>query len=185
MAKNKRTILAEEERETLVAALRERGVDYLTPADAKADRSMDEKTLITHLAGHPDARLRQALIGLFLLNPHLAKYAPLLRSKLPQPAAIELTAFYMAAVYLQQMWLFRFNRYLGSFEKLPTLFKEELCLPDPNEEYGKVGLIALAEWHQSFSGHRFNHLSEYQGVADLVFQSLKMKKRSHESASKG
>lgn len=174
----------EKETETLVAALREWGIDYLTPTDAKTDRPMNGKTLIAHLADHPDARLRQALVGLFLLNPRLAKVVPLLRSKLAQKATIELTAFYMAAVYLQQMWRLRLNRYLGLFEELPALFKEELRLPDPIEEYGKIGLIVLAEWHQSFSGHRFNRLSEYQGVADLVFQSLKIKKRSYEPAQK-
>lgn len=173
-----------QERETLVAALRKWGVDYLTPTDAKLDRPMDEQTLITQLAVHPDARLRQALIALFLLNPQLAKYASAVRSQLAQGTALELTAYYMAAVYLQQMWRLRLNRYLGSFEELPALFKEELQLPDPKEEYGKVGLITLAQWHQSSSGHRFNHLSEYLGAADLVLQSLKMKKRSYEPASK-
>ena len=170
--------------QTLVAALRERGIDYLTPTDAESDRPIDAKILIACLAGHADARLRQALIALFLLEPRLAKHVPLLRRKLNQKAARELMAFYMAAVYLQRMWTIRLGRYLGPFAKLPTLFKKELRLPDPEEEYGKVGLIALAEWHQSVSSHRFNHLSEYQGVADLIFQSLKMKRRGHESASK-
>lgn len=176
--------MKENETETLVAALRKWGVDYLTPTDAKSDRPIDEEILIAQVASHPDARFRQTLIALFLLNPRLAKHVALLRSRLDQRAAIELMAFYMAAVYLQQMWHLRLGRYLGSFEELPALFREELRLPDPNEEYGKVGLMALAEWHQIFSGHRFNHLSEYHGVADLVFQSLKMKKRKHEPASK-
>ena len=64
------------DRETLVAALRERGVDYLTPSDAKLNFSVDDASLIMSLAAHPEARLRQALIALFLLQPQLAPLVP-------------------------------------------------------------------------------------------------------------
>src|ERR1051325_6534931 len=59
------------DREALVAALRERGVDWLAPSDAQGP-SLTDEVLIASLAMSEDARLRQALIGLFLLRPTLA-----------------------------------------------------------------------------------------------------------------
>ena len=60
------------DRESLVAALRERGVDYLAPSDARGE-AITDVALIASLAANSDARLRQALIGLFLLRPDLAR----------------------------------------------------------------------------------------------------------------
>jgi hypothetical protein len=163
--------------ETLVAALRERGVDYLTPSDAKLDQPIDDESLIASLAAHPDARLRQALIALFLLQPQLAPLVPRLRSELDLRAAQELAAYYMAAMYLQTMWRTRLSYYLESFPELPDYFSDELKLPKARELHGKAGLYSLAEWHTSQSNFRFNHLSAYEGVADLLFQRLKLKRR--------
>ncbi len=170
-------------RETLVAELRERGVDYLMPTDAKIEQPIDDESLIAGLATHNDPRLRQALIALFLLQPHLAPLVLRVRDELDPKAAQELTAFYMAAVYLQSMWRIRLGLYLDSITELPDYFSMELGLPDVNDEYGKVGLYDLAEWHRSHSPYPFNHLSEYEGAADLLFQSLKMRRRRHELAS--
>lgn len=162
--------------ETLVAALRDRGVDYLTPSDAKLGFPIDDASLIVNLAAHPEARLRQALIALFLLQPELAPLVPRLRNELDSHAARELVAYYMAALYLQTMWRTRLGFYLKANAVLPDYFSIELALPAASEEYGKVGLHALADWHASQSTFRFNHLSAYEGVADLLFQSLKLKR---------
>lgn len=168
------------DRETLVAALREQGVDYLTPFDAKLDFPIDEASLIASLASHPEARLRQALIALFLLQPQLAPLVPKLRHTLNSRAAQELVAYYMAAMYLQAMWRTRFRRYLNSYTELPDFFSTELVLPNANQLHGKAGLYALADWHSRQSPFYFNHLSAYAGVTDLLFQTLKMKRRRHE-----
>jgi hypothetical protein len=169
-------------RETLVAALRERGVAYLTPSDAKLEQPIDDESLIASLATHPEARLRQAWIALFLLQPQLAPLVPSLRGELEPRAAQELTAYYMAAMYLQTMWRTRLGYYLESFPELPDYFSGELELPKARELHGKAGLYALADWHASQSTFRFNHLSAYEGVADLLFQSLKLKRRQYEPA---
>jgi hypothetical protein len=168
--------------EALVAALRERGVDYLTPSDAELDQPIDDESLIASLATHPEARLRQALIALFLLQPQLAPFVPRLRSELDLRAAQELVAYYMAAMYLQTMWRTRLSYYLESFSELPDYFSGELNLPTAKALYGKAGLHALADWHASQSPFRFNHLSAYEGIADLLFQRLKLKRLRHEFA---
>lgn len=54
-----------QDREALIAALRERGVDYLAPSDARSVDTSDDETLVANLDLHPDVRLRQALIALF------------------------------------------------------------------------------------------------------------------------
>src|SRR4030088_257222 len=99
------------DREALVAALRERGVDYLAPSDAAGEPLADEE-LIARLAVHDDPRLRQALIALFMLHPQLAPLVPPLCARLAPAAVVELKAHYLAAVYLQSMWRIRLNHYL-------------------------------------------------------------------------
>jgi len=170
------------DREALVAALRERGVDWLAPSDASGAPIPDE-ILIASLAANEDARLRQALIGLFLLRPGLAPLVLKLRPDMtPAPAEIELIAHYLAALYLQRMWRVRLTHYLPLVADLPDYFSKELSLPAPEDEYGKTGLYALAAWHTEHSPQRANHLSEYEGVANLLFERLKSKAK-HVAAS--
>jgi len=162
--------------DTLVAALRERGVDYLAPSDAQGAPLSDE-TLIAGLAASDNPRLVQALIALFILHPDLAPLVPALRSRLTAAAAVELLAHYTAAVYLQSMWRIRLNHYLPPQPDLPDYFSAELGLPGPDDLYGKAGLYALADWHSAHAPGRANHLSEYQGVAELLLEDIKLKAR--------
>ena len=172
-------------REALVAALRRRGVGYLAPSDATEDRPLGDLDLVEGLARHGEARLRQALIPLFLLHPHLASLVRGCGSRLEPPARVELQAHYMAAVYLQRMWSARLRRYLGALPELPDHFSTELGLPTPEDEWGKAGLHALADWHATASGRRANRLSEYEGTAELLFGDLKHGRREGESTRAG
>ena len=172
------------DRDRLVAALRKRGVDYLAPSDAEGEPLLDEE-LVASLAASDDSRLRQTLIALFLLEPGLAPVARHLRSKLVATAETELVAHYTAAVYLQRMWRVRLEFYLPDMTELPDYFSQELHLPEPEDGYGKPGLYALAAWHASRSAHRTNHLAEYQGVASLLFERLKLKSRRRVAAPTG
>ena len=173
-----------EERDRLVAALRERGVDYLAPGDAEG-AAMDERALMEALAGHEDPRLRQALIALFLVQPQLAPLVASLRPTLPEPAATELVAHYMAAVYLQSMWLTRLGHYQSPVAPLPDYFSQSLGLPHPDDLYGKAGLHALADWHAAHTAERGNHLSEYAGVFSLIIERIKSRARRHVAAARG
>jgi hypothetical protein len=177
-----RNLELERDRETLVAALRERGVDYLAPGDAQGEPVSDE-ALIAALAEHDDPRLRQALIALFMLHPQLAPLVPPLRVRLGAPAAVELLAHYMAAVYLQSMWRIRLDHYLPPTPDLPDYFSQSLGLPGPDDEYGKAGLYALAAWHSAHAPGRANHLSEYEGVAELLLDRLWLRAQSRVAAA--
>ena len=174
---------AERQRDRLVAALRERGVDYLAPSDAAGEPLADE-TLIASLAANDDARLRQALIALFILHPSLAPLVPPLCARLPPQAQVELKAHYLAAVYLQSMWRIRLDHYLPPTPDLPDYFSAELGLPDALDEYGKAGLYALADWHAAHVPWRANHLSEYEGVAELLLADIELKARHVPAATR-
>jgi hypothetical protein len=169
-------------RDRLVAALRQRGVDYLAPSDAQGD-PLDDAALIATLAAHDDPRLRQSLIALFLVHPERAPLVPALRASLPGPAATELVAHYMAAVYLQTMWAIRLGHYQAPLLPLPDYFSLELGLPRPNELYGKAGLHALADWHTAHRSEHGNPLSEYEGVFSLIIERIKSRARPHVAAA--
>ncbi|HLE29343.1 MAG TPA: hypothetical protein VI793_14545 [Anaerolineales bacterium] len=175
------------DRETLVAALRERGVDWLAPSDAQGEPVPDE-TLIASLAAHDDARLRSTLTGLFLLNPELAASVPDVLVRLSgnrASAVVELVARYMAAVYLQNFWRTQLKLYLGDFPDLPDIYSARLDLPSAREGFGKPGLYALADWHRRQTPEAYNRLAEYHGVMTHVLASLKFQAHSYERAGAG
>jgi hypothetical protein len=169
------------DRDRLVAALRERGVDYLMPEDAAGEPVGDE-TLIASLAANADPRLRQALIALFMIKPGLAEHVPGIVDALDGPARIELIVHYMAAVYSQAMWRPRLDHYLPPTPDLPDLYSEHYQLPAPEDEYGKTGLYALADWHASRVPWHSNHLSEYESVPTLLFGRLMNRARKNVAA---
>ena len=174
----------EAERERLVAALRERGVDYLAPSDA-AGEPLDDAALIKALAESDDPRLRQALTALFLVDPHLASLAAHLPTKLAEPALTELLAHYQAAVYLQTMWAIRLGHYQSPVVPLPDYFSQALGLPQPHEMDGKLGLHALADWHAAHRTAHGNPLSEYEGVFSLIIHRIKSRALRHVAPARG
>lgn len=95
----------EAERETLVAALQEQGIHFLAPSDPQPDErpAFTPKELIARLTVQDDARLRLALIPLFILHPELAQVVPQVAATLDEPRRSELEACYTAAVYLQRL----------------------------------------------------------------------------------
>ena len=173
-----------QDRETLIAQLRKRGIDYLAPSDAVSEVDLDDSTLLASLASQDDPRVRQALVALFLVHPGLSRWVPLLRTTLDPGARLNLEAYFLAAIYLQEMWWYRISRYLPHTERLPDDLCHELSLPGRKELHGKMGLHALADWHSSQSARRANRLSEYQGAAELVLESLKLKRRRNELETK-
>ena len=65
-----------------------------------------------------------------------------------------------------------------------TAVSGELGLPDALDLYGKAGLYALADWHSAHTVGRANHLSEYEGVAELLLQDIKLRARHVAAASR-
>ncbi|MFQ5594154.1 MAG: hypothetical protein ACE5HA_08390 [Anaerolineae bacterium] len=161
------------DREVLVAEMRDRGIRFLAPGDAKLGVArLSDKELLLHLAQHQDPRLRFALIPWFILNPAVHVLMPLVVQELPAAARVELKALYTAAVYLQRLWWTRLRFYLDNFEELPDEFSSELELPPATERHGKAGLHALADWHARQSDYPVNRLASYNRMIDLLFRQL-------------
>ena len=117
--------------DSLVAQLRELGVCYLTPTDARVDetRRYTAPELIGRLASHPDPRLRHALIAVLIRHPELADEVRKLIDVLDPAARVELVAHYMAAVYLQRMWRTRLGFYLDVHNSCPICSRRNWASP--------------------------------------------------------
>lgn len=90
-------------RESLVAALRDRGITYLAPSDAVAREALEtHEQLLWALLHQDDSRLRLAIVPLLLRHPEISASVPDLAVRLDEAASLELQTLYMAAVYLQR-----------------------------------------------------------------------------------
>ena len=127
--------------------------------------------LIAALAGSKEARLRLALIPLFLEHPEFAAYVRPVAANLNASARLTLQCYYCAAVWLQREYQARLESILGSKPSLPDHFSRELGLqqtlvdPEPN-------LQMLAERHQVLSGEKVNWLGTYQHAAQVWLRGL-------------
>ena len=160
-------------RETLVAQLRDRGITYLAPSDAKAIEVINsDEELIVALLQASDNRLQLALIPLFLRHPNLAGVLAVLMDEVPRSQAFELQTLYMAAVYLQRMWLTRLRFYLKDTVLLPDLYSDQLDLPPADKRFGKVGLYALADLWAARSPYPFNRLASLNKTIELFLSNF-------------
>lgn len=176
---------SDDDREVLVGRLRELGLRFLAPSDADPGDLSDlpVRELIARLAAHSDARLRLALVPLLILHPGWATEVQSAMQQLTESARSQLQALYTAAVCLQRLWRTRLGFYLSEFEMLPDLYSGELGLPAADEQYGKIGLHALAAWQASRSVYPFNWLASVNKMMDLLFEQLKMEAKQRESAT--
>ena len=171
-------------RETLVAELRKNGIAYLAPSDAVATEPIySPAELITAILEQSDARLKLALVPLFIRQPHLSRFVPDLVDQLDPVLALDLQTYYMAAVYLQRHWRTRLSRYLGVTSLLPDLYSQQLGLSSAEEYHGKMGLYELADVWKERSQYPFNRLAALKQTIDLFFGQLQTEKWSLKYAS--
>lgn len=164
---------------TLVAALGTQGVRHLAIAESAPSYAvLDMPTLIARLAGHPEPRLRAALIPLFLRRSEFAGHVPDLVQMLAPAAADTLRHFYTAAVYLQRLWLSTLRMHLDSLSLLPDYFgQSHYRLPPPDEKFGEAGLRSLARLYGSQTG--LDWLSLYDTTMNLFLQQLSLDQVYH------
>ncbi|MCY3709113.1 MAG: hypothetical protein OXG26_09460 [Caldilineaceae bacterium] len=172
-------------RESLVAALRDRGISYLAPSDAVAREALEtDEKLLWALLHHDDSRLRLAIIPLLLRHPEISASVPDLADSLDESALLELQTLYMAAVYLQRNWRSRLSIYLDEVTLLPDLFSHQMGLPLPDEQFGKTGLVELAEAWQARSQYPFERLQALNNTFELFIGQLKLEKANQSHAPK-
>ena len=113
--------------------------------------------LIAALAESDEARLRLALIALFLQHPEFSKHVREAAKKLHTPARTTLQCYYSAAVFLAQI-------YQGS-TSLPDYFSSDIQLKTTDDPRGNLG--ALADRHRQLGGEAVNWLGTYQHAAQI------------------
>lgn len=123
-------------------------------------RSVDPVTLIASLAKSGDARLRLALIPLFLEHPELSKYVREAAERLDASARLTLQFYYTAA-----FCLLKENN--PSEEHLPDHFSKELHLSFSGN--CQENLRLLAERHRQLSGLAVNWLGTYLHAAQFRY----------------
>jgi hypothetical protein len=155
--------------EQLANALHALGVHFI-----RGGRDVDEplpnhpSRLISALAQSDEARLRLALIPLFLERPEYASHVRAVASKLDPPAKLTLQCYYSAAVWLAKKYQ------LDSL--LPDHFSKDLALM-PGDEVAE-NLRALAERHAELSGSYVNWLATYQHAEQIWWKSGELRRNT-------
>lgn len=164
---------------SLVSDLSARGIRHLRIREQPVEyKPLSDQGLIAMLAAHPEPRLRESLIPLFLRHPELNEHVPQLVNALPAPAADTLRHMYTAAVYLQYFWHSTLGLYLGHFPRLPDFYGQTIYgLPPPDDRFGESGLRALAAQFTQKTG--FEWLSVYTAAIDLLLRQLSLEETRH------
>jgi hypothetical protein len=164
--------------ETLVAELHRLGVRHLARFSATPAACIAPMELLTALAAHPQARLRAALILLFLRQPEMSQALLPALAQLTAPAAQTLKLYYQAAAYLQRELATDLQPAVKPWFWLPDYFSLELNatpLANVKAEPGgsAAALQALGEIHQRLSGQAYNWAGTYRQNITLFLKQLK------------
>jgi hypothetical protein len=169
--------------EQLVAELHRLGVDHLARFQLDVDQALiSPAQLLTALAEHPEARLRGALILLFLRQPNFSENIAEAITMASNDAENNLRIYYQAAVYIQNEIKDDLNAYITNWHLLPDLFSEALKLPMPNTVTTSVGLTQLGKLHQQLTGWAYNWSGSYRQNVPLFLKHIKQASRERSYA---
>lgn len=158
--------------EVLIAELRALGINFVigetSPFPPKSRLSRED--LLAGLARHSDARLRLALVALFLHRPELAKSTSGALEQLDTADQTTLKLFYTAAVFLQRLHNPRLRTFVPQWQLLPDYFSEDLGIP--LKESFQERLRILSKRHRDFTGLAANWLGSYQYAAKRTITRL-------------
>jgi hypothetical protein len=158
--------------ESLVAELHRLGVRHLARLAPAAATGMPPADLLRALAEHPEARLRAALILVFLRRPEFAHLVPSVVAAMPETPPYTLKLYYQAAVYLQGELAPVLRDKVPGWEPLPDRFSGEFGLPAAGVVSTDEGLQALGEVHQRLSGRAYDWAGSYRQHVGLFVRQL-------------
>lgn len=169
--------------EQLVAELHRLGVDHLTRFQTDTPpASISPVELLATLAGHPEARLRGALILLFLRQSDFSSaVTEAIKIVLPE-VANNLMLYYQASVYIQNEIKGDLTAYIADWHPLPDLFSKALKLPMPDTVMTSVGLAQLGKLHQQLTGWAYNWSGSYRQNIPLFLKHIKQASRERSYA---
>lgn len=155
----------------LLAELNRLGLHFVVGSlPEREQRPLAPGELIAGLVNQSDARLRLALIALFLYQPHIAGAVPEALRSLNAYGKTQLKLFYSAARLLQSLYAPGLRQFIEDWCDLPDLFSADLGLSqakDPERQ-----LKELAQLHQKLSGIQANWLGAYQHAAQRLMARL-------------
>ena len=140
-----------------------------TSTGAKGEK-ISPQDLLVGLARQDDARLRLALIGLFLYRPELADVVSPALAQLDTAGQTTLKLFYTAAVLLQRIHQHQLQGYVPQWRELPDNFSEELGVTSRKSPQDSLRL--LSHRHRELTGLAANWLGTYQYAAKRMITRL-------------
>jgi len=150
----------------LINQLNALGIQFISSDRISSLTDLQPDKLIHDLACSQEARLRLALIALFIQKPEYAQYVNDVHQTLPHETAMILKYYYSAAVCLQQKYKHRLDQLFGEAVNLPPIFFNQLGLDINNDPQRNLNLLAA---HQRKStGRSINWLGTYEHAAERL-----------------
>lgn len=160
--------------EALVVELHRLGVRHLARLrPIESPSPFTPVTLLVELARHPLARLRAALILLFLRQPVYHQFVAEALTQLAPPAADTLRLYYQAAVYLQRELRAQLQPLVPNWVDLPDAYSVILGTPPADAANPVTALQALAHVHAQRTGWEYNWLGTYRQNLPLFLKHLR------------
>lgn len=157
--------------DTLIAKLSSLGLQFVVGGSkALLLNDLTDVELIAGLVQQSDARLRMALIALFLYRPDLETAVPLTFPILTPYDQLLLKIYYTAAMLLQRIHENQLNQLIPSWHQLPNHFPKSLELDktdSPTEQLHQLG-----HQHRKISGVAANWVGTYQFAAERLITRL-------------
>ncbi len=160
----------------LATTLDQLGVYFIAGPTGESNEFIESPhALLCGLASSDEARMRLALIPLFLQYPHYAKYIPWGLQHLTPAQQQLLRCYYTAAQLLQQKYRSQLTTYLGSVAFLPDLFGSALGLD--SDKSPDARLRQLADRQAQLSGKAINWYGTYEHAYARLLTHAKWRKR--------
>ena len=159
----------------LIDNLNRNGIHFLVDDGySRSTVTLTPAELLAGLSVQSDARLRLALIALLLQRSDFAMHVHQALIVLDQTEQLTFKLYYTAAYYLQIIYADQLVDTLGSYEKLPDYFSEELKIE--RHDSASDQLLQLAERHKEFTGMPLNWYGAYDFAAQRVISRLNKEK---------
>ncbi len=155
----------------LSAELTKLGLHFVIgEVEPRIPTNLAPEELIAGLVQQSDARLRLALIALFLYRPDFETAVSPALASLPETEQMQLKIYYTASVQLQRIHQDQLQQLVPLWHSLPDYFSDMLGLHESNEPI--VQLKKLGRYHHKISGIAANWSGTYQHAANRLITRL-------------
>lgn len=144
------------------------GIRHLSWDRDTAPGSFTKTSLLVDLASNPDARLRNALVPLFLLRPDYADAVVPAANELAGLSRAHLVCTYSAAVAFQNVHRLRLVGSSDSPLWLPDYFSDELDLSAAQSPDSR--LAAIGDCHARLSGEEIDWCGTYRHAVEACLR---------------